>query len=77
MARRIADDVNKLDVLNDSLKAADKAMNDWMDGFDADPKMPTTAERAAYFADQKQKAEIMRTRFLHTLASADSFFVKK
>lgn len=77
VARRIASDVNKLDVLNDSLKAADQAMNDWMDQFDADPKMPTTEERAAYFADQKQKAEAMRTRFLQALASADSFFVKK
>jgi hypothetical protein len=74
VTRRIADDGNKLDILNDSLKAAEGAMNDWMDGFDGDPQMKTTQERAAYFADQKQKAEIMRNRFLNAYQKAEQFF---
>jgi hypothetical protein len=77
VARRIATDVNTLDTLNESLKTAEKGMNDWMDGFDPDPKMPTTEERAAYFADQKEKAETMKTQFLQALASAENFFSKK
>jgi hypothetical protein len=74
VSKRLATDANTLDTLNGNLKAAEKAMNDWMDQFDPDPKMPTTEERAAYFAQQKQKADSMKTQFMQAYQQAEKFF---
>jgi hypothetical protein len=74
VSRRLATNANTLDTLNENLKAAEKAMNDWMDQFDPDPKMPTTEERAAYFARQKQKADSMKTQFLQAYQQAEQYF---
>lgn len=60
----------KLDNLLFELKLAEKGMNDWMEGFTAEPKLPTTEERTAYFEDQKAKALVMKDKFFAALNKA-------
>ena len=50
--------------------AAEKAMNDWMDQFNPDPKLPTQEEMVHYFEDQKAKAAAMKHQVLAALDSA-------
>ena len=52
------------------LKMAEKEMNDWMQGFTAEPKLPTTEERTAYFEDQKVRALKMKDQFFAALNKA-------
>lgn len=52
------------------LKAAEKGMNDWMEGFDPDPKMPSKEEIVKYFEDQKAKAQKMKDDMFIALDSA-------
>ena len=60
----------KMESLLTQLKMAEKGMNDWMQGFDPEPKLPTTEERIAYFLDQKIKAQKMKDDFFAALDSA-------
>ncbi|MEO7311057.1 MAG: hypothetical protein ABIX01_11715 [Chitinophagaceae bacterium] len=60
----------RADSLLFELKLAEKGMNDWMEGFTAEPKLPTTEERTAYFEDQKAKALKMKDRFFAALEKA-------
>ena len=45
----------RMDSLFYDLKIAEKSMNDWMEQFNPDPKLPTTEEKVAYFKEQKAK----------------------
>jgi hypothetical protein len=60
----------RADSLLFELKLAEKGMNDWMEGFSAEPKLPTTEERTAYFEDQKAKALVMKDKFFTALNKA-------
>ncbi len=60
----------RVDTLMFELKLAEKGMNDWMEGFTAEPKLPTTEERTAYFEDQKAKAQKMKEKFFAALDKA-------
>ncbi len=60
----------RVDSLLFELKLAEKGMNDWMEGFTAEPKLPTTEERTAYFEDQKAKALKMKEKFFVALDKA-------
>jgi len=60
----------RVDSLLFELKLAEKGMNDWMEGFTAEPKLPTTEERTAYFEDQKAKALLMKDKFFTALNKA-------
>jgi len=60
----------RADSLLFELKMAQKEMNDWMTGFNADPKLPTAEERTAYFEDQKAKAAKMKKKFFAALDKA-------
>lgn len=53
----------QMDSLIYDLKAAEKAMNDWMEQFNPDPKLPTTEEKVAYFQEQKARALKMKEQF--------------
>ena len=52
------------------LKAAEKGMNDWMEGFDPDPKMPTQQELIDYFSKQKTSAQKMKDEVFAAIDSA-------
>jgi ribosome-associated translation inhibitor RaiA len=52
------------------LNTAEKGMNDWMDGFDPDPQLPTKKELVTYFEDQKLKAKKMKDDIFSALDSA-------
>ena len=60
----------RVDSLLFELKLAERGMNDWMEGFTAEPKLPTTEERTAYFEDQKVKALKMKDKFFTALDKA-------
>ncbi|MES2777662.1 MAG: hypothetical protein V4722_26020 [Bacteroidota bacterium] len=60
----------RVDSLLFELKLAEKGMNDWMEGFNAEPKLPTAEERTAYFEDQKAKAIKMKSQFFAALDKA-------
>jgi len=60
----------RVDSLLFELKLAERGMNDWMQGFTAEPKLPTTEERTAYFEDQKVKALKMKDKFFTALDKA-------
>jgi hypothetical protein len=52
------------------LTAAEKSMNDWMDQFNPDPKLPAKEDMIRYFEDQKAKAANMKQDVLAALDSA-------
>ena len=54
------------------VEAAEKAMNDWMDQFNPDPKLPDKQEMIQYFEDQKIKAAAMKQEVLAALDSAEA-----
>ncbi|MCU0395433.1 MAG: hypothetical protein MUF29_05965 [Chitinophagaceae bacterium] len=62
--------IQRLESLKAMLGSAEQGMNDWMTQFDPDPKMATTEERAAYFADQQARAKQMRDAIFAALDSA-------
>jgi len=64
------DFMKRVDSLLLQLRLAEKGMNDWMEGFNPEPKLPTTEERIAYFEDQKIKAEKMKAVFFAALNNA-------
>jgi DNA repair protein RadC len=66
----MAPQIQRLENLKSMLGQAEQGMNDWMTQFDPDPKMATTEERAAYFADQQAKARQMRDAIFAALDSA-------
>lgn len=74
MAQRIAKDLDSLDVLGKKLQMADSAMNAWMEGFDPDPKLPTSDAKADYFEQQKQSALTMKKIFFDALSQAENLF---
>jgi len=65
-----ASTIEQLQQLQLQLANAEKEMNDWMAQFEPDPKMPTTEERAKYFAEQESKAKKMRDDIFAALDSA-------
>lgn len=69
MARSLKADY---DSLLFQLKAAEKGMNDWMDGFEPDPKMPNKEDIVKYFEDQKAKAQKMKDDIFVALDSASA-----
>jgi hypothetical protein len=52
------------------VSAAEKGMNEWMEQFEPDPKMPTEADIEKYFEEQKAKAQKMRDDIMVSLDSA-------
>ncbi|HSC55237.1 MAG TPA: hypothetical protein VLC98_16510 [Phnomibacter sp.] len=62
--------VIELEILQLQLSSAEKQMNDWMEQFEPDPQMPTTEERARYFAEQEVKARRMKDAIFAALDSA-------
>lgn len=62
--------ISRIENLKLKLAGAEQGMNDWMVQFEPDPKMPTTEERAAYFAEQQAKAQKMRNEIFAALDSA-------
>jgi hypothetical protein len=62
--------IEKLTQLQLQLADAEKQMNDWMAQFEPDPKLPTTEERAKYFAEQEVKAKKMKEFMFAALDSA-------
>jgi hypothetical protein len=60
----------RLTQLKAQLAAAEKGMNDWMEQFNPDPDSTVTKDPAAYFADQKAKAQLMRDNIFIALDSA-------
>jgi GTP-sensing pleiotropic transcriptional regulator CodY len=64
----------QVDSLLIALQLAEKGMNDWMQAFNAEPNLPTTEERTAYFIDQKQKALNMKGQFFGALNKATQLF---
>jgi hypothetical protein len=56
--------------LQAKLKAAEKEMNDWMDSFEPDPKLPNQQKLELYWKDQQQKAKKMRDDILSSVDSA-------
>jgi hypothetical protein len=58
------------EALLDQLKTAEKGMNDWMEGFDPDPKMANKEAIISYFEDQKAKAQKMKDDMFIALDSA-------
>lgn len=62
--------IQQLEQVKLKLANAEKGMNDWMAQFEPDPTMPTSEERAAYFASQKAKAKAMRDEIMAALDSA-------
>lgn len=68
----LVDTKRKYEQVLSQLKAAEKGMNDWMEGFNPDPKFPTNAEMVGYFEDQKQKAAKMKIDMFSALDSAAS-----
>ena len=52
------------------VEAAEKSMNDWMDQFNPDPKLPGKEDMINYFEDQKAKAAAMKKEVLAALDSA-------
>jgi hypothetical protein len=62
--------IEKLKQLKMQLANAESQMNEWMAQFEPDPKMPTTEERANYFAAQQVKAKKMRDDIFAALDSA-------
>jgi len=52
------------------VEAAEKSMNDWMDQFNPDPKLPAKEDLVKYFEDQKTKAASMKQEVLAALDSA-------
>jgi hypothetical protein len=62
--------IEKLTQLQLQLADAEKQMNDWMGQFEPDPKLPTTEERAKYFAEQEVKAKKMKEFMFAALDSA-------
>ncbi len=61
--------ISRLSALKDQLAAAEKGMNDWMEGFDPDPQ-GTPAENTVYFKSEKEKAQKMRDDIFVALDSA-------
>lgn len=61
--------VDRLTRLRDQLAAAEKGMNDWMEGFNPDPE-GTEAEKTDYFKAEKDKAQKMRDDIFVALDSA-------
>jgi hypothetical protein len=53
-----------------SLKAAETGMNNWMDSFEPDPKIPSKTELEAYWKDQQVKTKKMRDAVLQSADSA-------
>jgi len=51
------------------LNNAEKGMNEWMEGFNPDPQLPTSKEMVNYFEDQKQKAKKMKEDVFNALDS--------
>lgn len=62
--------IDQLQKLQLQLGSAENGMNEWMSQFNPDPQMPTTEERAKYFADQQAKAQAMRNKIFEVLDSA-------
>jgi hypothetical protein len=60
----------RMQQLKSQLAAAEKGMNDWMEQFNPDPDSTVTKDPAAYFADQKAKAQLMRDYIFVALDSA-------
>jgi hypothetical protein len=56
--------------LLDQLNTAEKGMNDWMDGFDPDPKLSSKEAIEKYWVDQKAKAKKMRDDILNAIDSS-------
>ena len=67
--------IAQFDSLRMELAAAEKGMNDWMDGFDYDPEMSADSV-LIYFADQKVKAEKMRDDILTALQKATTLLAE-
>lgn len=62
----------KYQQLQSDLKKAEKGMNDWMDSFEPDPKLPSKQELEQYWKNQQQKAKKMRDDMLSSIDSTRS-----
>lgn len=56
--------------IQEQLRSAEKGMNDWMDTFDPDPKIPSKEKLLEYWEDQEIKAKKMRDDIMSSLDSA-------
>ena len=54
------------------LKAAEQGMNNWMDSFEPDPKLPSKAEMEKYWQTEYAKTKKMRDNFKAALDSAQA-----
>ena len=58
------------EVLLAQLNAAEKSMNDWMDSFNPEPKLPSKAEIDKYWEHQKMKAQKMKDDIINAIDSS-------
>lgn len=66
-----------LTTLKDELANADKAMNDWMDGYKDDSAKGNESLRIQYLESEKDKVTIVKDMILHSMQRADSLLGKK
>ncbi|MES2649134.1 MAG: hypothetical protein V4717_19815 [Bacteroidota bacterium] len=66
----------KYESLLTSLQQAEKGMNDWMDSFNPEPKLPSKTDLEKYWADQQQKTKKMRDAIFDALDSANKIIPK-
>lgn len=55
------------------LKAAEKGMNDWMDSFQPDPKLPSKSDLEKYWTEQKAGAQKMRDDIINAIDSSKAW----
>ena len=66
----------KMQALYTDLSNADKAMNEWMSGFQYDSLKNDEAARIKYLQDQKAKVNEVKNQVLSTIEKADSILEK-
>ena len=66
----------KMQALYTDLRNADKAMNEWMSGFQYDSLKNDEAARIKYLQDQKAKVNEVKNQVLSTIEKADSILEK-
>ena len=63
--------------VKEELTNADKAMNDWMEGYKIDSATQNEAQRIEYLKSEKDKVAIVKDKILSSIQRADSLLTRR